>query len=338
MQSSFKLASACALAGIAAVTATAARSAPDTAEFKFKKAPIHSLGVQGLADLRGKPVIIDFWGTHCPPCIGAAVPKSLEMQRELGDDVQIIFAESQGANLAKVEAFALLHKWMGTNAMWTDEHPLEVEGNMLPKFALLGCDGKLLLSGNPIEKEKEIEALVAAEIKKSKEPPAGTPAKLNAAWSAFAKGAVGEGIAGCDKVAAGAGGDAALAENAKSVRALMVERTQAKLARAKWLLDNGYVDDGSTRLAALAKAVKGCKDLDDAITNEMARVLMPDDGFKKEMEAADALSAIEAKMWKDKPFDDNTVKALVKLGEKHKGTKAGERAAYLAGLAAIKMD
>ena len=32
--------------------------------YTFQQAPVNSLGVKGLADLRGKPVLIDFWGTH----------------------------------------------------------------------------------------------------------------------------------------------------------------------------------------------------------------------------------------------------------------------------------
>ena len=32
--------------------------------YTFQTAPVNSLGIKGLADLRGKPVLIDFWGTH----------------------------------------------------------------------------------------------------------------------------------------------------------------------------------------------------------------------------------------------------------------------------------
>jgi thiol-disulfide isomerase/thioredoxin len=338
MRASWKVVPAFAVLGLAAVSAAAALAAPDSVEYKFKKPPIHAQGAQGMADFLGKPVIIDFWGTRCPPCVGTAVPASIKMQRELGDDVQVIFAESQGANLEKVEAFAWRQKWFGTNAIWTNEHPTQVEGNTLPKFALLGIDGKVLLTGNPIEKEKQIEELVAAEIKKAKEPPAGTPAKLHDAWKSFVKGSIGAAIAECDKLAAGAGADAALAESAKSLRALMVERTNVRVTRAKWLLDNGFVDEGNDKLAALGKAVKGCKDFDEAIAEQMTRVLLPDEAFKREMEAAKALAAIETKMRKDKPFDDANVKALAKLGEKFAGTKSGERAAHLSSLAAVKLD
>jgi hypothetical protein len=55
------------LAGIAAVltagNATGTGSGEE-ASYTFSKPPVGSLGVQSLAELRGKPVLIDFWGTR----------------------------------------------------------------------------------------------------------------------------------------------------------------------------------------------------------------------------------------------------------------------------------
>jgi hypothetical protein len=30
----------------------------------FREPPVNSLGIRSLAELRGKPVLIDFWGTR----------------------------------------------------------------------------------------------------------------------------------------------------------------------------------------------------------------------------------------------------------------------------------
>ena len=38
--------------------------AGDSTSYTFQMAPVNSLGVKGMADLRGKPVRIDFWGTR----------------------------------------------------------------------------------------------------------------------------------------------------------------------------------------------------------------------------------------------------------------------------------
>lgn len=42
-------------------TASASVEAND---YTFREPPVNALGVAGLADLRGKPVLIDFWGTR----------------------------------------------------------------------------------------------------------------------------------------------------------------------------------------------------------------------------------------------------------------------------------
>ena len=36
----------------------------DTPVYKFRQAPVNALGVTSLADLHGKPVVVDFWGTR----------------------------------------------------------------------------------------------------------------------------------------------------------------------------------------------------------------------------------------------------------------------------------
>jgi thiol-disulfide isomerase/thioredoxin len=42
-----------------------------------------------LGSLKGKLVILDFWNTHCGPCV-AAMPKLDSIQKEYGDKIQII--------------------------------------------------------------------------------------------------------------------------------------------------------------------------------------------------------------------------------------------------------
>jgi len=55
------------LAGPLALAA-ASRPAPidvgDVASYAFRDPPLNALGAKSLEDLRGKPVLFDFWGTH----------------------------------------------------------------------------------------------------------------------------------------------------------------------------------------------------------------------------------------------------------------------------------
>lgn len=51
-------------------TLAASPSAPagvkvgDAVAYKFREAPLNAGGVQSMQDLRGTPVLIEFWGTH----------------------------------------------------------------------------------------------------------------------------------------------------------------------------------------------------------------------------------------------------------------------------------
>lgn len=49
--------------GMAAPT-TGAGGDDEGARYTFRHPPVNSMGVRGMAELRGKPVLIDFWGTR----------------------------------------------------------------------------------------------------------------------------------------------------------------------------------------------------------------------------------------------------------------------------------
>jgi ABC-type nitrate/sulfonate/bicarbonate transport system substrate-binding protein len=51
-------------AALLAVSAVASRAGDESVNYSFSKVPVNALGVTSMADLRGKPVLIDFWGTH----------------------------------------------------------------------------------------------------------------------------------------------------------------------------------------------------------------------------------------------------------------------------------
>jgi hypothetical protein len=49
---------------LVAVIPSASAGVGDTVNYKFRQAPVNALGITGLEDLRGKPVLVDFWGTR----------------------------------------------------------------------------------------------------------------------------------------------------------------------------------------------------------------------------------------------------------------------------------
>jgi hypothetical protein len=48
----------------AAAVDTPAADTVVTVDYTFRDLPLNSMGVKSFADLRGKPVVIDFWGKN----------------------------------------------------------------------------------------------------------------------------------------------------------------------------------------------------------------------------------------------------------------------------------
>lgn len=253
------------------------------------------------------------------------MPASIKLQQQYGDDIQVIFVESQQYDAGDaVEAFAWRSKWMGTPAMWTEEPPLQSSGSGLPSCALLDIDGKLLLEGNPLALKKQIETAIAEQVKKAKAGPEDASAEVKKAWAMFAKGDIAGALAQCDKAAS---------DEAKAAKDELLARTRGRIARAQWLIDNGYIAEATKLLAQLEKATKADAVVSGEVAAQTLRLLEP--ALEKEREAGSALANLTEKMVKDKPFEPGNIKKLENLAEKFAGTKAGERAAHLAQIAKL---
>jgi hypothetical protein len=158
------------------------------------------------------------------------VPTSVKLQEQYGDDIQVIFVESQNTPKDVWEAFIWKQKWMGNGAWWTVERPMAMQGNGLPYTALIGNDGNVIMQGHPGNFGKKFEEAIAAEVKKGKSAPAGTPKALEGAWKSFAKGEAGAAIAECEKLAT---------DDANKAKDEFVARITARIARTQWMIENG---------------------------------------------------------------------------------------------------
>jgi hypothetical protein len=57
-------AAACILAGSAWISSSAVPEQGAPIEYSFRESPLNSLGIKSMTELRGKPVVIDFWGRN----------------------------------------------------------------------------------------------------------------------------------------------------------------------------------------------------------------------------------------------------------------------------------
>jgi hypothetical protein len=251
------------------------------------------------------------------------VPASIKLLEEYGDDLAVVFIESQGTSPEKTAQFIMKQRWMGSSAMWTNERPFSTGSKGLPSFALLSADGKVLAKGNHMtSRDKD---LIAAEVKAAKNAPEGTPKALSKAWKNFNKGKIAKAIEEAQKVGAK---KPELAEDATLAATEFETRVHARLDRVTWLLENGYPVEAKSQLSALMKQLKGADDLLGVAAEIEGR--FEDDSMKLEFEAAGALNRTLDKLLAD-GRDDKLFDKVTKLAEKYSGTKVAERArAYVA--------
>lgn len=60
-----------------------------------------------LSQFRGKPVVLNFWATWCPPCV-EEIPSLVALQKQLGDKV-VILAVSTDEDADAYKNFTKLH-------------------------------------------------------------------------------------------------------------------------------------------------------------------------------------------------------------------------------------
>lgn len=116
-------------------------------EFTFGKTLLGDQPTE--ASLKGKVVVIEYWGVYCPPCI-AAMPHLAKLDKKYRDKgLVIIGAESQGSPLESIKKitdkakvkFAITE---GVNG------PVAVRG--IPKALIFDTTGKLIFNGHPEDK------------------------------------------------------------------------------------------------------------------------------------------------------------------------------------------
>jgi len=83
-------------------TATVGKAAPD---FELQNLDGQSIS---LNDLKGKPVLINFWATRCPPCV-SEMPYLQEIYEEWSGKGLMVLAINIGDSSSEVEGFLQNH-------------------------------------------------------------------------------------------------------------------------------------------------------------------------------------------------------------------------------------
>jgi len=69
---------------------------------------IHIVGTEKgftIPEYKGKIMFVEFWGTHCPPCL-MSIPHYIELQEKYKDQMAMLAVEVQNTPKEKLKAFA----------------------------------------------------------------------------------------------------------------------------------------------------------------------------------------------------------------------------------------
>ena len=125
--------------------------------------PLPRLSVQWLdkkPEIEGKPMIVEFWATWCPPC-RASIPHLNEIYAKYKDKgLQIVgITDEDRAKIKKFEKEVPIEYAVALDANGKYAKPFGIQG--IPHAVLADKTGKIVWEGHPMSlKEAQIEELL----------------------------------------------------------------------------------------------------------------------------------------------------------------------------------
>jgi len=306
----------------------------DVPRYEFQRPLLNGMGTASLEDLRGKPVLLEFWGTQAA-ALDDTMREALVWQAAYGDDLTVLFVEVKDATDLLVTSLALKKKWLGGRAMWTTESPCRVGlKGALPQFVLLSSEGVVLLKGTTESYElgfrdelvEAIEDELRGEVERRRRGPADQPARLAQAWDLFSQGRIEAAFDLALSLAADPESDGTGAAAAGTTLDVFRARVERRLRRAAWQIENGFLLQAEEALAQL----EGQLASEASLASQQAELsaALHDESLRAEWKAAKDLAKLEQKLYA-KGSKSVLVRQLARLAKKHSGTKSGERAEHL---------
>jgi peroxiredoxin len=117
-----------------------------------------------LAALKGKPVVLDFWATWCPPC-RKLLPSIQKLHDEMGDKVAVIGVNDE--DRATVQRFVADNHVTVPQALDTDHAVSAAYGVQgIPFTVFIDKDGNIAAVHEGIDLDHDLYADLKAEVDK----------------------------------------------------------------------------------------------------------------------------------------------------------------------------
>jgi hypothetical protein len=263
------------------------------------------------------------------------VPAALKLKEEYGDDLQVIFAESQNSGYEKSIADALKYGWLTHDVIWSSDYLFSTGSKGLPSFALLDAEGRVVLKGSSSDLKGKMEDEIERMVQELKAGPADMPKAVAKIYSELNKGGHAKALIAAEKLKAKPGSkDTEMVLSAtESAIANIHANLDSQLARADWLLQNGYPTQAKELVSNLLKGVKDNADMTAKVEASLAK--FEGEEIAAQLAADKDLSKLQNKLFADKNGEKVSDK-LLKLAEENASNPIGKRARILAGVASGK--
>lgn len=104
-----------------------------------------------LRDLRGRPVLVDFWASWCGPC-KQTMPEIEKLHREYGSRLQVVGINIEGRSpevLAYLDKGGYSFRVLFDSGNWQGSTVTSYGVTSIPRTFLIDRDGRILFSGHP---------------------------------------------------------------------------------------------------------------------------------------------------------------------------------------------
>lgn len=248
------------------------------------------------------------------------------MQDELGPKgLAVIMMESQGSKAEELPAFMMKKFPHNTAAAVVPNNGLRIGTSLggIPKCAIVGVDGTLLVFGHNSKLGSKVEELIMQELTKRKRGWGDDKQIRKARALMHGKGDLG----GAWKILDGLQVDAEQEADLAAAKAELQIRYEVLEKSITYYQEQGQWREAQGRMKALAKAAKGVAEWKAAIETLEATFKTAD--AKKELSLAKKLDRMLRPL-ADKGPKDGDDRRFEQFAKKNEGTTVGSRAARLA--------